>query len=631
MLATVLHVLLFVAGLTGLLAIKQRRLRHIPTRRTHIPRRHAEGTLWLQRLVNALLDMLHSALAEQQAREAAEAQALQHGSANVWSPLPGPMPYTTAEPPAESTLGGNGGGSASAAAAGTARDGDADSEGGAEVLSELPFLNSLKAQLEEQISALLEDKGIASFADLRIRDWGGKPPIIKAVYLSHGGGGGRVAGSTAAAAPAASASHSPSAVGVTPVPGGLGGSGAASGGVSAVDHLGPAAPVSLSSPSGAGPPPQSMGLPSSLAGGSFSHPIPSHSFSAAAAGGGADRPCEGGADGGSAAGRSSLDPSLLQGLRYRHSGDELAAAGVGRERSMGTTPMSHLSRLGASDASVAGGAGAAAAAAAAATGPAGSPAIAAMSGHTAAGSRHATDTARSLSVLEAEAEVEYSGNFSVSLTADLPIARGRYLQVYVSVSDVRMLAAHVRLRLALDYEPATVESPQPQPYLSGTLWLLSDPTFDAAFHSTLTHYRVHDFFLVPKLVKLFLLRFIRTRLRPSTPATVASSARHAANQRRRAAAGGSGGGVSASSTTAAAAAAAAAASSSGSGAVSGGGGAVDGANADAQRAASDASGLSFRVKLPADVVDGGEQWWSLLARDSMSEQPVPVPRAYHPR
>ncbi|KAG5502615.1 hypothetical protein JIQ42_05684 [Leishmania sp. Namibia] len=613
MLAAILHVLLFIAGLVGLLTIKQRRLRHIPTRRTHISRRNAEGTLWLQRFVKAILDMLQSAVAEQQAREAAE------GAAARGDPSAGPslLRQVSDAPVAKNVREKS---TASPGSNGTAYDNDTDSLHSAEVPSEVPFLNALKAQLEEQISALLEDKGIASFADFRIKDWGGKPPVIKAVYLSHGGGG---SGNTSGSATGASASSL--AAPAAPLPGGLGSltsmDSVGAGGAAAVAQQRTAAGIPLGSPNGLGPQTQQQipqqqqpQMVSPVSGSPLSYLNPMHPLAASSIS--AERKGDISGDVLSTTGRPKVDPSTLPSFRYLSSGDEAGAAAgrgiAGRERSLAGS-AAHTAHLGGNGSPHVG-----ADTGVPAAGPSSAVAAAGVSTSHAAGARHATDTTRSLSVLDAEIEVEYSGNFSVSLNADLPIARGRYLQVYVSLSDVRMLAAHVRLRLSLEYEPATVESPQPQPYLRGTLWLLSDPMFDAAFHTTLTQYRIRDFFVVAKLVKFFLLRFVRTKLRPSSQ--TAASSRPSGSHRRRA-----GAGVSGNVGTAPCGAALGTGAKKSTGSSTG---VPDGVSEDAQCDPPDASGLSFRVQLPASVVDGGEQWWSSSMRDSMSEQPAPFTSAH---
>nr|CAJ2472454.1 unnamed protein product [Leishmania braziliensis] len=606
MLTTFLHVVLIVAGLIGLLGIKQRRIRHIPTRRTHITRRNAEGTLWLQRFVNAVLDMLHSALAEQQASESAEAAAARGGASDC-SPLTGQVPGAPVENDTSAKF------AASAGSDGTVRQDDADSVSSAEVLSELPFLNALKVQLEEQISALLEDKGIASFADFRVKDWGGKPPVIKAVYLSHGGGGSGGSGSSATSTTGASASSFASPA--TPLPRGLGSmtsmDNIVAGGVASVAQQRAAAGLPLGNTSGLGQQAhkqlqkQHSQMPSPVSGGSFAYSSPEQQNDVSE-------------DALNAAGCSAMSPSMLPSLRYRSSGEEAGVTAVAgtaaRERSLPGV-MAHSAPLGRS-----GDAHGGADTNLPAAGPSSVVTAAGVTTARTSRARDTTGTTRSLSVLDAEVEVEYSGNFSVSLNTDLPIARGRYLQVYVSLSDVRMLAAHVRLRLSLEYEPATVESPQPQPYLSGRLWLLSDPMFDAAFHSTLTQYHIRDFFMVPMLVKFFLLRFVRTKLRPSSQ-TVTSSFSLGSHRRR------AGAGVNDSGAAAGGSASGTGGKKNGSGST----GMLDDLKDDAQGGASEESGLSFRVQLPADVVDGGEQCWSSMARDSMSEQPVPFTSAYYAR
>ncbi|KAG5506429.1 hypothetical protein JKF63_05932 [Porcisia hertigi] len=606
MLATLVHVLFFVAGFIGLLTIKQRRIRHIPTRRTHIPRRNAEGTLWLQRLVNACLDMLHAALAEQQAEEAAEA-AEARCSDSVRSYPPGQVPSVSVATNATTRP------FACVDGGGTTRTDDVDSVSSAEVVSDLPFLNALKAQLEEHISALLEDKGLASFVDFRIKDWGGKPPAIKAVCLSHGSGGG----SSAASATGASASSS--AAPASSSPGGLENMASmeslGAGGVVAAAKQRAVAGAPPGSPSGSRPQSQPPQKRSPVLGGSFSYSNSMHLPTSSTTG--PERQSDVSGEGFVATGRSSINTLKSPTLRYRSRdndpGPTAVAERAGHERGMAAA-MTHSARLtgdrGSTHAPVAD-------TSASAAGP--SSAVLGIGGgatHSLA-ARHATDTTRSLSVLEAEVELEYSGNFSVSLNADIPIARGRYLQVYVSLSDVRVFAAHVRVRLSLEYEPATVESPHPQPYLSGTLWLLSDPMFDAAFRSTLTQYRIRDCFMLPMLVKFFFLRFVRTKLRPSSQP---ASSRPSAGHRRRAGAGASGNIGSATRGTASA-----------TGATNGGGGTTDrleGMCDNAPCDTSNTSGLSFRVPLPADVVDGGEQWWSSIVRDSMSEKPMPFTSVY---
>ncbi|KPI88790.1 hypothetical protein ABL78_2105 [Leptomonas seymouri] len=619
MLATVLHVALFVVAIIGLLTIKQRRLRHYPTRRTHIPRRSAEGTIWLQRAVNAVSDMLHCALAEQ-SKDAtgAGASTLDRGNG-------GPSAAASAGVAADPTP------TTKQTSAGeratSARGDDSGSDRSTEVLSALPFLNTLKAQLEEQVTALLEDKGIASYADFRIKDWGGKPPLVKAVCLSHGSG----------ASSSSNTSNATSSMGNFTSSGGLGGGpntnisvdstlvGQRSTGGGAGQGMAGGSSA-LGSPSTLGPQ-----LYASFGG----NPTLPSSATGRGAQLGAAAPLVNSSNGGVHSLNLSISPSGDRGandgvpsidtpyastsMRYRntnngsaasngHSGGEVAVtgggSGVGRERSL-AGPMIHPSRMGGGGMNGAS-AGNLAMGAPDFPGGVGGGTTTASAAASLSTGKNASDTTRSLSVLEAELEVEYSGNFSVSLNADIPIVRGRYLEVYASISDVRMFAAHMRLRLSLEYEPATVESPQPQPYLLGTLWLVSDPVFDVAFHSSLTQYRIRDFFLVPKLVKYFLLRFLRNKLRPTSSPSNAAVARHAGARRRRQGVAAAGGAQSSHSQ-----------------------GASEEAAAEADRASSDTSGISFRLQLPADVVDGGEQWWSSMAHDTMSERPAPFLRTYY--
>ncbi|KAL7698621.1 hypothetical protein NQL31_003963 [Lotmaria passim] len=634
MLTTLFHVLLLVSAIIGLLTIKQRRMRHIPTRRTHISRRSAEGTIWVQRAVNAALDMLHCALAEQSKGNGATPSAAAGASSG--------SPDT--EAPSSSSLSGTAAGESPKALSGkrvSPQSDESDSDSGAEVPSDLPFLNTLKAQLEEQISALLEDKGIASFADFRIRDWGGRPPLLKAVYLSHGGGAGasnnnnnNSSNSNTNNAPSnLNNSLNSSSGGGGGVNGGSNASTNASNieGALAGQRVGSDASVT-GSPNSLDPQhyPSSFGgnqmLPASMASRSSSSTLFPHN---------SPNPPPG--ERAAAEVMSSMDaPYAGMGMRYRstnsaalNSGEEVGTTGNGvkgngRERSLAGS-MVHPGRLNGGNGNNNSSSMSSGMNAADLGGNVGLAGATTSSAPFLAADKNTSDTTRSLSVLEAEVEVEYSGNFSVSLNADVPVLRGRYLQVYAAISDVRIFAAHVRLRLALEYEPATVESPQPQPYLLGTLWLVSDPVFDVAFHSSLTQYRIRDFFLIPKLLKVFLLRFVRTKLRPtsspsSSSASATAASRHANARRRRQsnnanAAGGGGAG--------------------GGGGVNAQGGGVgpgtsaDAAAADSDRAQCDASGLSFRIQLPADVVDGGEQWWSAMARDTMSERPAPFLRSYH--
>lgn len=68
LLTTLVRVVCIVCVLTGLLAIKKTRLRHVPARRTRVPRRYGETAVWLERLCNAMLDMFHTAMQAQQGR-----------------------------------------------------------------------------------------------------------------------------------------------------------------------------------------------------------------------------------------------------------------------------------------------------------------------------------------------------------------------------------------------------------------------------------------------------------------------------------------------------------------------------------------------------------------------------------
>lgn len=178
------------------------------------------------------------------------------------------------------------------------------------------------------------------------------------------------------------------------------------------------------------------------------------------------------------------------------------------------------------------------------------------------------------SVMELEAEVEYSGGASASLRADIALARGRQLPVHIHVGDIRYVRVHVRVLFSLHYEEATMESPR-KPFLLATVWLESDPAFELKLSTSITRLHIRDCFLVPVLAKFFILRFIRSRMRrrrqgPQPPA------------------------------------------------------AEGGAAGAAGAAGSKEGGLTVRIPLPEDVVDGGEPWFFFPrgGADNTSESPA---------
>lgn len=173
---------------------------------------------------------------------------------------------------------------------------------------------------------------------------------------------------------------------------------------------------------------------------------------------------------------------------------------------------------------------------------------------------------------ELEAEVEYSGSLDVALQAELSLVRGRSLPLSVRLCEVRHMRAHIhavvtvgysrapvthasatRVRLhttatpswssvlrassvsagergmdyetgrdGMSYDAAVREggngggggwSTAGPPVLHAHLWLESDPVFDMSLRTTLTRLAIHDFFLIPIVVKFVLLRWIRRHLR----------------------------------------------------------------------------------------------------------------------
>ncbi|EPY22042.1 hypothetical protein AGDE_13634 [Angomonas deanei] len=126
----------------------------------------------------------------------------------------------------------------------------------------------------------------------------------------------------------------------------------------------------------------------------------------------------------------------------------------------------------------------------------------------------ATDSSVDPSSVELEMEVEYGGSLDVSLKADLSFARGRQLPVYAHIGGLKYIRAHIRLLAKLQYEAATLETPE-KPYLLCHIFFESDPMFEMQLHTSLTPLNIQDFMLVPFLAKFFLLRFIRSKMKRS--------------------------------------------------------------------------------------------------------------------
>ncbi|KAG8347553.1 transmembrane protein conserved [Trypanosoma vivax] len=116
-----------------------------------------------------------------------------------------------------------------------------------------------------------------------------------------------------------------------------------------------------------------------------------------------------------------------------------------------------------------------------------------------------------LTAIELEAEVEYAGGLDMHLQADVCLARGRRLPVFIRVSDIEYVKAHVRVRATLERELATMDSRR-RPYLKCILWLESEPAFSFKMSTFLSRYRIQDFFAVPVVLKMLFLRFINHRI-----------------------------------------------------------------------------------------------------------------------
>ncbi|CAJ16085.1 transmembrane protein, conserved [Trypanosoma equiperdum] len=113
--------------------------------------------------------------------------------------------------------------------------------------------------------------------------------------------------------------------------------------------------------------------------------------------------------------------------------------------------------------------------------------------------------------IELEAEVEYAGDIDVRLQADICLARGRRLPVFIRVSDVEYIKAHVRLHATLKHENATMDT-QRKPYLQCTLWLESEPTFSFKMSTVFSFHGIRDFFAVPVVAKFLFLRLVNYRM-----------------------------------------------------------------------------------------------------------------------
>lgn len=519
---TVVRVGIFVCLGIGLLRVSKTRMRHVPTRRTRIPRHQGETTLWLERLVNAVIDLLHH-----------EHTTTSGKGTGVSSSLSSSQP----SPPSNSTTVEEANGKGPAARRDGAPTGDSfdkgfdeddDDDEGADGAARRPqFL----LDLEERVNAILEDSGIAVWADFRIRAIGTRPPKVKAIHIIHAGmTPTRPATSGGAAA----------AAGTTTAASGSGG-GAAGNAPSGAD--GPAGSgTATASSSGGGPAPSSTttatngggggsplfthlqtqgsgesngGAPAGLATGAsdghYQH-RPSNSMggddvtttTAAAPGASFDAFSGGRSPSLHASGETPAQPSPpLSGTDSGRVGGLLTRGGTspGTTTTAATTPPNTA-------------AGGAATSPTAHQGRVPSFADGSSSSGGAPASTSAA-AASNLTTMEFEAEVEYSGSLDVSLRADLSFLRGRQLPVQVRVDKIKYLRAHIRGTASLHYETATMDAPS-RPFALLNLWVESDPAFDITLRTSVTRMRIRDFFLIPVLVKILLLRMIRAKLKRSS-------------------------------------------------------------------------------------------------------------------
>lgn len=203
----ILRVFLFIVVFVALLRIKKTRLRHLPTRRTRISRHHGVPTLWLERLVNAILDMVHESASTSHKTDAASTGVVPAVPSYVQPPtlhpplvcrslrcsstLPVPEGNSLSSPvntiaPSRFVEGESG-----AASCSTVDDADGCDGNGPSTPSQpnnLPTATryaKLIAHCEEWVNAKLEDGGIATWADFRIHSLGSRPPRVKAIHVTH--------------------------------------------------------------------------------------------------------------------------------------------------------------------------------------------------------------------------------------------------------------------------------------------------------------------------------------------------------------------------------------------------------------------------------------------------------------
>ncbi|CCW67198.1 unnamed protein product [Phytomonas sp. Hart1] len=515
---------LFLAGLvTALLGVKKTRFRHVPSRRTRIPRHHGETTLWLERLLNAILEMLYCSALAAEDKQPADANSMsgspkqcsvqeshvkkdrkKHRLEDIFSFLQSlsssaggeGSDQSNSQVPCSHSLSDvflphlTGGFERGSSKTNTTDDNTAytfkrpveltrsqgvaspnfdfsrpqpslfgmeygnAAEGHPRVRSEL-----IK-QLEERVSAALEDRGIAACAEFRINALGEKLPRVKAIHIlhmneSHTGTNARNAMLEKMNSSTQSISSS-------------------------------AAPNTVVGETGAGPNLFKAQLPQDKTFGV--HRLLSSPERTGMWGGFGD-------SGDIHSGVVSGDPlnTLTHDSGMKGRGNQMfgsAGESEGKEEASARAARAGVRQT--------------------ARSPQMHPLSPTITGSTKNGTYNSPDPTS----IEVELEVEYSGGLEVSLQADLSFMRGRHLPVHVSVCNIRNLRAHMRVLLNLKFASSTMEFPG-KPFIEATIWLESDPSFDMTMHTTLTPLGIKDFFLFPLITKFFLLRFFRSKMQRS--------------------------------------------------------------------------------------------------------------------
>ncbi|KAH9601184.1 hypothetical protein LSM04_005989 [Trypanosoma melophagium] len=443
----------FIVLIIALLCVKKTRLRHLPSRRTRVSRHHGETCVWLERLTSAIIEMLHSAIQEQQQDgddvDVDDIQQCLRGYAFSSLDSVGAPPIRGSRVSGSCTNNSIGNNTTNNST-NTTKDRTKSVAGNSmanntssfcseeDGISSMGIPSRLLKVFEERVEAILEDRGIAASAKCKVHSIGQKPPTIRSIRITNltGTGSATTIPTSGTAVVSAAVGSGSSSVGIALAGGVPVGSSVPGGNVGVVgvnnNNTTNNNNNTLASHKGKSRHPQSN-LYAAAAGGVGTNSINISSSGAGNSGGGVPT-------------AASMD-DVMDMWRSDSFVDE----------SVGGAP----------------------------------PPIA--------------------SAVELEAEVEYAGGVDVSLDADLCLARGRRLPVSVRVSDIKYIKAHVRVCATLQYERATMDN-QRRPYLQCTLWLESEPTFSLKLTSFISRYRICNFFAVPLVIKFLLLRFLRHRL-----------------------------------------------------------------------------------------------------------------------